>query len=67
MEIPEENRQKYYRNVKYLQNAHDIKALFQMTPYYWRTPKESVEHLLSLSALTTRVSFHITIYRKEEA
>lgn len=50
-----------------LQNAHDIKALFQMTPYYWRTPKESVEHLLSLSALTTRVSFHITIYRKEEA
>ncbi|WP_276953003.1 hypothetical protein [Enterocloster lavalensis] len=26
MEIPEENGQKYYRNVKYLQNAHDMSA-----------------------------------------
>lgn len=49
-----------------LQDAHDIKALFQMTPYYWRTPKESVQHLLSLSTLSTKVSFHITIYRKDE-
>lgn len=48
-----------------LQDAFDIKALFQMTPYYWRTPKESVQRLFGLSALKTRIQFHITIYRKK--
>lgn len=48
-----------------IQNAFDIKALFQMTPYYWRTPKKSTERLLALDTLDTRIQFHITLYQKK--
>lgn len=47
-----------------LQDQADIKALFQMTPYYWRTPKESVDKLFRMERLQTMIQFHITCYRK---
>lgn len=50
-----------------LDNQEDIWALFQMTPYYWKTSKEAVEKLMALSTLTTLVSFHIELYQKKEA
>ena len=43
----------------------DIHALFQMTPYYWKTPKEGAERLSKLERLTTKISFRIHVFRKE--
>lgn len=42
----------------------DIHALFQMTPYYWKTPKAGAERLAALDRLTTRISFRIHIFQK---
>lgn len=42
----------------------DIKALFQMTPYYWKTAKEASDRLYALDSLSTRVQFHIELYKK---
>ena len=46
-------------------DSEDIWALFQMTPYYWRTPKKQAEKLKSLTSLHTITEFHISVYRKE--
>ena len=43
----------------------DIHALFQMTPYYWKTPKEGAERLAQLDHLTTRIAFRIHVFRKK--
>ncbi len=42
----------------------DLQALFQMTPYYWKTPQAGVERLAALDRLTTRISFRIHIFQK---
>lgn len=42
----------------------DIKALFQMTPYYYRSPKQSSQDLLAMDRLKTQIQFHIEVYRK---
>jgi len=47
-----------------LENPEDIHNLFQMTPYYWKTPKEGAERLAALDQLTTRISFRIHVFRK---
>ena len=47
-----------------LQSQSDIHALFQMTPYYWKTPKEGCERLAALDTLTTRIAFRIHVFRK---
>ena len=47
-----------------LEDPEDIRNLFQMTPYYWKTPKEGSERLAQLDTLTTRISFRIHVYRK---
>ena len=49
----------------HLGDPADIRALFQMTPYYWKTPKSGAERLAALSSLDCRISFHIHIFRKE--
>lgn len=47
-----------------LQTQADIQALFQMTPYYWKTPKEGAARLGLLETLTTRIAFRIHVFRK---
>ena len=47
-----------------LESQGDIHNLFQMTPYYWKTPKAGAERLAALDTLTTRISFRIHIFRK---
>jgi 23S rRNA (guanine745-N1)-methyltransferase len=47
-----------------LENQTDIHALFQMTPYYWKTPKAGAERLAALSSLDCRISFRIHIFKK---
>ena len=42
----------------------DIRALFQMTPYYWKPPKTGAKRLADLESLTTRISFRIHIFQK---
>lgn len=49
-----------------LTSQSDIHALFQMTPYYWNTPKSGGERLAELDTLTTRISFRIHIFQREQ-
>ena len=46
------------------QSIHD---LFQMTPYYWKTPRAGAERLAALDRLTVRASFRIHVFRRAEA
>ena len=47
-----------------LESQTDIHALFQMTPYYWKTPRAGAERLAALETLTTHISFRGHIFRK---
>lgn len=48
-----------------LDTQEDIFALFQMTPYSWKTPEEGVARLKALDTLTTEIAFHIHLFEKE--
>lgn len=48
-----------------LTSSEDIYALFQMTPYFWNTPKSGIQRLKTLEQLTTQIEFNIHIYRKQ--
>ena len=50
--------------VIHLENQTDIHALFQMTPYYWKTPKAGAERLAALDTLDCRISFRVHIFKK---
>ena len=47
-----------------LDNQTDIHNLFQMTPYYWKTPKSGSDRLAALDSLTTRIAFLIHVFKK---
>lgn len=47
-----------------LDDPGDIQNLFQMTPYYWKTPKAGAERLAALSRLTTRMAFRVHVFQK---
>lgn len=47
-----------------LDRQEDILALFQMTPYYWKTPREGAAALAARSTLTTQVGFDIHVFRR---
>lgn len=53
-------------NMICVQDPLDIQALFHMTPYYWKTPRDAVGRLQKLSVLNTDIQFQIEIYRKDE-
>jgi len=50
-----------------LQDKEHIRALLQMTPYAWKTPKEGVARLLALEELETEIAFDVHVFRKEAA
>lgn len=50
-------------NIK-LDTDGDVRALFMMTPYAYRTSKEDRERVLSLSEVSTEVEFIIDVYEK---
>ena len=54
----------HVKTVITLENQADIHALFQMTPYYWKTPKDGAARLAALNTLTTTVSFDIHVFEK---
>ncbi len=50
-----------------LDSSADIMALFSMTPYAWKTPKDGVDRLRRLSQLETEIGFDIHVYKKSSA
>ena len=57
------------RRVRYkteIKTSEDIFALFQMTPYYWKTSAKGAEKLKKYESLLTEVAFDIHIYKKEK-
>ena len=57
------------RRVRYetlIRTKEDIFALFQMTPYYWKTSAKGAEKLSAFESLVTEVAFDIHIYKKEK-
>ncbi|MBQ2061744.1 MAG: methyltransferase domain-containing protein [Oscillospiraceae bacterium] len=48
----------------HLQTQEDIHALFQMTPYYWKTSPDGAARLAALDTLNTTVSFDIHAYER---
>ncbi len=48
----------------YLKSQEDIKSLFAMTPYYWRTSLSDMEKLNGLTELTTDVDIMVSVYKK---
>lgn len=51
-------------NIIELDNNDDIKRLFMMTPYYYKTGKKDQEKLEHISSLKTTLDFMILIYKK---
>lgn len=51
----------YYKKDVY---GEDIKNLFHMTPYRWKSPKDGVEKLEALEKLEVTVDVNIDIYKK---
>lgn len=47
-----------------IEHQDDIQALFQMTPYYYRSSKESIASLTRLETLKTQLEFVIDVYKK---
>jgi 23S rRNA (guanine745-N1)-methyltransferase len=47
-----------------LQTSQHIMALFGMTPYAWKTPKEGVDKLRTFDTLDTQIGFDVHIYQK---
>lgn len=49
----------------HLPAPEDILALFQMTPYYWKTGKPGAARLEQVSELDCRVDFRVHVFRRE--
>ncbi len=48
-----------------LTRPEDIAALFHMTPYTWKTPRDGAARLAALDRLTVTAQFRIHIFQKE--
>lgn len=51
----------------HLPSQADIHALFQMTPYYWKTGREGAARLEKLTELDCRIDFRVHVFRREDA
>ncbi len=49
----------------HLEGQAAIHDLFQMTPYYWKTPRSGAQRLETLDHLTVQASFRIHIFQKD--
>ncbi len=47
-----------------LEDPEDIRSLFEMTPYYYKTGQEDQQRLLSRSSLCTEIGFAVLTYKK---
>ena len=60
------SRESLKYSVKIEGNA-DIKNLFSMTPYYWRTSPSDCEKLDGLDTLETKIDINFLVYKKDIA
>lgn len=44
--------------------ASQLEALFAMTPYYWKTPRDGAARLAALPELTTEIAFRFLVFEK---
>ena len=49
----------------HLPSQADIHALFQMTPYYWKTGKEGAARLERRETLDCRIDFRVHVFRRD--
>ena len=49
----------------HLRSQEDIRNLFMMTPYYYKTGREDQEKLMSYRELETGIGFSVFVFRKE--
>ena len=49
-----------------LPDTQAILDLFQMTPYFWKTPRQGALRLAGLPQLDTTISFRIHVFRKQD-
>lgn len=59
---------KKLENIKYeteIVNNEDIRNLFDMTPYRWKSPREGVERLFQLDKLKVTIDVNIDIFEKK--
>ncbi|MEG0570895.1 MAG: methyltransferase domain-containing protein [Oscillospiraceae bacterium] len=54
----------HIKEVIHLKSGEDIKNLFQMTPYCWKTSQHDRDKLFSKNELDTQIEFYINIYKK---
>ena len=47
-----------------LECREDIRNLFRMTPYFWKTPRAGAERLAALDQLEVRASFRVHVFEK---
>ncbi len=52
------------RDSAHLPDGQTIQDLFQMTPYYWRTPRAGRERLAERKELDVSIAFDIHVFRK---
>lgn len=45
--------------------AAQLEALFAMTPYYWKTPRDGAARLAALPELTTEIAFRFLVFEKQ--
>lgn len=50
-----------------LDSPEEIRALFEMTPYYYKTSREDQQKAANASSLTVSLEFGVGVYRKEDA
>lgn len=48
-----------------LRSNADIRNLFLMTPYYWKSPRETSQRLMQMDRLQTEIAFELLLYRRE--
>lgn len=53
------------RGTIFLDDPEDIAALFQMTPYYWKTSEKGSERAARLKTLETEISFDLHVFTKD--
>lgn len=49
----------------FLPCREDLQSLFQMTPYYWKTPRAGAERLAALEQLSVRTAFRVHVFQKK--
>ena len=51
----------------HLDTQEEIRDLFMMTPYFYKTSREDQEKLLNIPRLSTETEFGVDVYRRDNS